>query len=112
MNFAARVFRSGGRRGGVLEIPLSTTKTAADRLEEGFRRKYEDPAAAFSTVILRDNAKFHECKMTLRDSQSIEGQQESTKDVALRSTCGRAISARGRTACTATSMRTPGTTST
>jgi HK97 family phage portal protein len=82
MGFAARVFRSGGRRGGVLEIPLSMTKTAADRLEEGFRRKYEDPSAAFATVILRDNAKFHEAQMTLRDSQSIEGRKESVRDVA------------------------------
>jgi HK97 family phage portal protein len=82
MGFAARVFRSGGRRGGVLEIPLSMTKPAADRLEEGFRRKYEDPSAAFATVILRDNAKFHESQMTLRDSQSIEGRKESVRDVA------------------------------
>ena len=82
MKFTARVFRTGGRRGGVLEIPLAMTKTSADRLEEGFRRKYEDPAAWFSTVVLRDNAKFHEAQMTLRDSQLIEGRKESVRDVA------------------------------
>lgn len=82
MDFAARVYRSGGRRGGVLEIPLTMPKTSADRLEEGFRKKYEDPNAAFTTVILRENAKFHEAQMTMRDSQSIEGREESVRDVA------------------------------
>lgn len=82
MKMASRLFRRGGRKGGTLEIPLGMTKPAADKLEEGFRRKYEDPNEAFTTVILRDNAKFHEAQMSLRDAQVIEGSQESVKDVA------------------------------
>jgi HK97 family phage portal protein len=82
MDFASRVYRTGGRKGGWLEIPLGMTKTATDKLEEGFRRKYEDPSAAFTTVILRDNAKFHEGQMTLRESQVLEGREESVRDVA------------------------------
>lgn len=82
MNFAAKVYRSGGRRGGVLEIPAGMPKPGADKLEEGFRKKYDDEGAWFSTVIIRENAKFHEAQMTLRDSQSIEGREESVRDVA------------------------------
>lgn len=82
IDFTSRVFRGGGRRGGVLEIPATMTKLAGDKLEEGFRRKYEDQGQWFTTVILRDNAKFHEAQMTLRDSQSIEGREESVRDVA------------------------------
>jgi phage portal protein BeeE len=82
MDFASRVYRTGGRKGGWLEIPLGTTKTSADKLEEGFRGKYEDPSAAFTTIILRDNAKFHEGQMTLRESQVLEGREESVRDVA------------------------------
>lgn len=82
MGMASRLFRRGGRKGGTLEIPLGMTKPSADRLEEGFRRKYEDPNEAFTTIVLRDNAKFHEAQMSLRDAQVIEGSQESVKDVA------------------------------
>jgi len=82
MEFPAKVFSKGGRRGGVLELPATMTKPAADRLEEGFRKKYDDDGQWFTTVILRDNAKFHESQMTLRDSQSIEGREESVRDVA------------------------------
>lgn len=82
IDFAAKVFKAGGRRGGVLQIPAGQTKTAADRLEEGFRRKYEDQGSWFTTVVLRDNATFHEAQMTLRDSQSMEGREESARDVA------------------------------
>lgn len=82
IEFSSKVMRSGGRRGGVLQIPLGMPKVAADRMEEGFRKKYEDSGSWFSTVILRDNATFHEAQMTLRDSQSIEAREESVRDVA------------------------------
>lgn len=82
IDFTSRVYRSGGRRGGVLEIPVGMPKGAADRAEEGFRRKYENTNDWFSTVILRDNVKFHEAQMSLRDSQGIESREESVRNVA------------------------------
>jgi len=81
-DFTSKVYRSGGRRGGVLELPLGMPKTAQEKAEEGFRKKYEENGAWFTTVILRDNVKFHEAQMTLRDSQVIEGREESARDVA------------------------------
>lgn len=81
-DFVSKVYRGGGRRGGVLEIPTAMTKGSADKLEEGFRRKYEDNGQWFTTIVLRDNAKFHDAQMTLRESQALEGREESVRDIA------------------------------
>lgn len=82
LGFAARFFKRGGRVGGTLEIPAATTKKSADNLDEGFRKLYERPDAAFSTVILRDNAKFHAAQASMRETQMVEARREDVRDVA------------------------------
>ena len=70
--FASKFFRRGGRIGGILELPQAMTKQSRDRLEEGFRKQYEQPDAAFSTVVLRENAKFHAAQMSPEQTQMRE----------------------------------------
>lgn len=81
-NFAAKFFKNGGRVGGVLELPLATTKTTRDKIEEGFRKVYEGGDNPFKTVILRDNAKFHAAQMSPREAQMDESREQDARDVA------------------------------
>lgn len=82
IQFASKFYRNGGRVGGILELPLTMNKQVRDKVEEGFRKNYENVDDAFKTVILRDNAKFHAAQQSLRDTQMIEGRRESVRDVA------------------------------
>lgn len=80
--FASKFFKHGGRIGGILELPIGMSKPAKDTVEEGFRKKYENTDSPFSTVILRDNAKFHAAQQTPKDSQLIEGTEQQVRQVA------------------------------
>lgn len=80
--FAARFFKNGGRVGGILEIPHGFKKPAADALEEGFRRSYENKDANFRTVILREGAKFHEAQKSPEESQLTEARETDVRMVA------------------------------
>jgi HK97 family phage portal protein len=80
--FASKFFRRGGRIGGILEVPAEMKKIARDNLEDGFRKSYENVDAAFLTVVLRDNAKFHSAQHSFSDTQLVESAKEGVKDVA------------------------------
>lgn len=80
--FASKFFRYGGRVGGILELPSTMTKVAKDRVEEGFRKTYEESDAPFKTIVLRDNAKFHEAQQSPRDSQMVEATEGQTRQIA------------------------------
>ena len=80
--FASKFFANGARIGGVLEVPAGMTKTAADNLETGFRKTYENVSNSFKTVILRDSAKFHTGQFTPEQSQLVSARQEQVRDVA------------------------------
>lgn len=82
LSFASKFFRRGGRIGGILELPASMSKTAKDRVEEGFRKSYENDDSAFATVVLRDSAKFHEGMFAPLQSQLVETRQEQVREVA------------------------------
>jgi len=80
--FAAKFFKHGGRVGGVLELPAAMGKMARDTVEEGFRKSYEGAENPFKTVILRDNAKFHEAQQSPRESQMVEATESQTRQIA------------------------------
>jgi HK97 family phage portal protein len=80
--FAAKFFKHGGRVGGVLELPAAMGKVARDTVEEGFRKAYEGADNPFKTVILRDNAKFHEAQQSPRESQMVEATESQTRQIA------------------------------
>lgn len=80
--YANRFFRQGGRIGGVLELPVAMTKQARDNIETGFRKTYESVDAAFKTIVLRDNAKFHSGQFAPDQAQLVEGRKEQVKDIA------------------------------
>lgn len=82
--FASVFFKRGGRIGGVLELPSSMTPKAKDVLEQGFKRRYEGFDAAFQTVVLRDNAKFHAGQFSPEAAQLTEGRKEQTREIARR----------------------------
>lgn len=80
--FASKFFRHGGRVGGILELPMGLNKTARDNVEEGFRKSYEGAENPFKTVILRDNAKFHQAQQSPRESQMVEATEGQTRQIA------------------------------
>lgn len=81
LKMASHFYKNGGRVGGILELPAAMPKPTKDKVEEGFRRMYET-SEAFKTIVLRENAKFHEAQQSLRDSQMVEGRRESVRDIA------------------------------
>ncbi len=80
-DFASKFFKRGGRVGGVLQLPWTKEKSTFDKKEEGFRKAYESDAA-FKTVILRDNAKFHAAQASFADTQLVDVGKEDVKQVA------------------------------
>lgn len=78
-DFASQFFNNGGRVGGILQLPWAKDKTKTDRKEEGFRKAYESKDAAFKTVILRGNAKFHAAQSSFADTQMVELEQSDVK---------------------------------
>ena len=80
--YASQFYRSGGRKGGVLEVPRGTPKEVRDTIEEGFAKVYHDIAAAFRTVILREGSKFHESQFNPKDAQMIESREFETSEIA------------------------------
>ncbi|NBW11854.1 MAG: phage portal protein [Caulobacteraceae bacterium] len=80
--FRSRFFKHGGRTGGILELPAAMSKPARDQVEEGFKRQYEGTDNPFKTVILRDNAKFHQAQTSPRESQLVESAEQVVREVA------------------------------
>lgn len=81
-NFQAKFFKSGGRTGGILELPAGMPKPARDAVEEGFRKTYEGTDNSFKTVILRENAKFHAAQTSPREAQMVEASEQKVREVA------------------------------
>jgi HK97 family phage portal protein len=81
-SFVSKFFKNGARSGGILELPREMPKPVQQQVEEGFRKTYEGGDAAFKTVILRDNAKFHAAQTSPRDVQSVEASERLARDVA------------------------------
>lgn len=80
--FASKFFKAGGRMGGTLEIPLGTSVQYQNKVEGGFRAKYEQPGEWFKTVILRDGAKFHQGSWSPNESQLNETRENQVREVA------------------------------
>ncbi len=80
--FAAKFFKHGGRVGGILELPTTLGKPARDKVEDGFRSAYEGADNPFKTIVLRDNAKFHQAQQSPRDSQMVEATEAQTRQIA------------------------------
>lgn len=80
--FASQFFKNGGRVGGILELPAGMSKPTRDAVEEGFRKSYNGNEAAFKTVILRENAKFHEAQTSPADMQLVEGSEQEVRQIA------------------------------
>jgi HK97 family phage portal protein len=81
--FASLFFRNGARKGGILELPASLKKETKDKVEDGFRKSYENEDAWFKTFVARDNVKFHEAAFNPHDSQLVEASQAQIRQVAL-----------------------------
>ena len=81
-NFSSKFFKHGGRIGGTLQLKNVKDKQSRDRKETEFRRLYEDPDAAFKTVVLRDFAQFHAAQSSFKDTQMVEIEQNDVRTVA------------------------------
>lgn len=79
--FVSKFFKNGGRVGGILELPSNMPKTARDKVEEGFKKRYA-LNEAFQTIVLRENAKFHQAQVTPEAAQVIDARRESVRDIA------------------------------
>lgn len=79
--FASKFFKHGVRAGGVLEVPLGTTKPATDKLVEGFQKYHEGQDNWFKTVILRDGAKFHQTTIPPNEGQMAETREQQVREV-------------------------------
>ena len=51
-------FQKGGRAGGILEIPMTVPKQAADDVVDGFKQAKENLQAMHDTIVLRDSMSF------------------------------------------------------
>jgi HK97 family phage portal protein len=80
--FAARFFKHGVRAGGILEVPVGFTPTAANKLEEGFRKHHEGEDNWFKTVILRDGSKFHQTSIPPEAAQMVDVRDQQVREVA------------------------------
>ena len=79
----SRFFEAGGVQGGFLEIPAHFTADSASALEEGFRRRLsKGVSAAFTSIVLRDGAKFHANSIPPDSMQLSQTTDQNVKDVA------------------------------
>lgn len=79
----SRFFEAGGVQGGFLEIPAHFSDNAASNLEEGFRRRLsKGVSAAFTSIVLRDGAKFHANSIPPDSMQLAQTTDQNVKDVA------------------------------
>lgn len=81
LGFASKFYASGGRTGGILQVPPGTPQKARRNMEEGFKRSYGDNEA-FKTVVLREGAVFHKAQMTPSEAQGVQARGESVRDIA------------------------------
>lgn len=82
--FAADFFANGGKVGGVLNLPVGMGKTARDNLASSFFRVYGGNDSPFRTVVLREGATYTASQHNFRDTQMIESQSMSGRNVAAR----------------------------
>jgi HK97 family phage portal protein len=78
----AKFFGNGGQLGGILMIPPQVSKEAGDKLEQGWRRKYNNEEAWFKTAILRDGVKFMPTGVDPEKSQLSQVRQDQVYEVA------------------------------
>lgn len=80
--FASKFFKHGVRSGGILEMPLGSSKGFQKNVEEGFAKHHEGEEGWFKTVILRDGVKFHETSFNAQEAQMNETSEEVVREVA------------------------------
>ena len=74
-------FQKGGRAGGVLEIPMSVPKTAADDVVADFKMAKENLQAMHDTIVLRDSMNWKPMFSIEPDkTQMIEARKQSIID--------------------------------
>ena len=78
--FSSTFFKHGGRVGGILMLPAGMPKPAKDTVAEDFVQAYGNEA--FKVVPLRDGAEFRESQRSPEESQLVETQERSARDVA------------------------------
>jgi HK97 family phage portal protein len=78
----ARFFGNGGQMGGILMIPPQVSKEASEKLEQGWRRKYENENAWFKTAILRDGVKYQQTGADPEKSQLSQVRTDQVFEVA------------------------------
>jgi HK97 family phage portal protein len=81
-SFASQFYRRGGRAGGLLVVPPGQKQQNIEKVEEGFRRAYENPGEHFKAVVLRDGYKFERQTMTPQESQMTETRAADARDFA------------------------------
>ena len=81
-DYSGEFFDSGGRVGGILELPAAMSKKGRDNVEQGFAKTYETARNAFKTVILRDGAKFHAAQVAAKDTQLSDATEQQVRQVA------------------------------
>ena len=78
----ATFFGNGGQLGGILMIPPQVSKEAGEKLEQGWRRKYESENAWFKTAILRDGVKYQQTGADPEKSQLSKVREDQVYEVA------------------------------
>lgn len=78
-SYGAELFGSGGKPGGVLEVPETLTDEAYGRLKNSFKEQIERP---HSTVILEGGTKYHVITLPPEDAQYIETRKFTVADMA------------------------------
>lgn len=69
---AARLFGSGARPGGVIELPGKIGEDSLAKMRSGWKAAYEGDANAGRTAILWDGAKFNALTLSSVDAQFLE----------------------------------------
>jgi hypothetical protein len=78
----ATFFGNGGQVGGILMIPPQVSKEASEKLEQGWRRKYEKENAWFKTAILRDGVRYQQTGADPERSQLSKVREDQVYEVA------------------------------
>tara|TARA_R100001594_G_C4052921_1_gene265332 strand:- start:1457 stop:3184 length:1728 start_codon:yes stop_codon:yes gene_type:complete len=78
----AKFFGNGGQMGGILMIPPQVSKEGSEKLEQGWRRKYENENAWFKTAILRDGVRYQQTGVDPEKSQLSQVREDQVYEVA------------------------------
>lgn len=66
---AARLFSSGAKPGGVLQVPGRLDQAVLDRLRASFNSRYSGPSGAGRTMILENGVTFQAAQLTSVDAE-------------------------------------------